>query len=128
MHIKGRFMDTNEFDDSLDGSIIKPTINPLIFEQSPPRKLTASEIMTEKGLRTEAEITKILEKEGETTASLIMKKYHIPERTIGSALERMKRKGLVEDRYDMLESKDKKRRLCHIYGLVKKDGKRKKDK
>jgi len=122
MHIKERFMDTNEFDDSLDGSITKPIANPLLLEQQSAKKLTASEIMTEKGLRTEEDITKILEKEGETTASLITKKYDIPERTVGGALERMKRKGLVKDRYDLLMSQDKRRRMCHIYSLVKKNG------
>lgn len=124
MHIKERFMDTNEFDDSLDGSITKPIANPLLLEQQSAKKLTASEIMTEKGLRTEEDITKILEKEGETTSSLIMKKYNIPERTVGGALERMKRKGLVKDRYDLLMSQDKKRRMCHIYSLVKKNGRK----
>lgn len=122
MHIKERFMDTNEFDDSLDGSITKLTANPLLIEQQSAKKLTASEIMIEKGLKTEERIAEILKKEGETTPSLITKKYNIPERTVGSALERMLRKNLVEDKYGMLMSKDKKRRMCHIYKLVKKNG------
>ncbi len=115
-------MVTNEFDDSLDGSLTKPTTDPLLIEQQSVKKLTASEIMIEKGLRTEERIAEILKKEGETTPSLITKKYNIPERTVGSALERMLRKSLVEDKYEMLMSKDKKRRMCHIYKLVKKNG------
>jgi hypothetical protein len=84
-------MVTNEFDDSLDGSITKPTVNQLMLEESRQRKPTAQEVMIEKGLLTENKIARILEKEGATTPSLITKKYDIPERTVGSALERANR-------------------------------------
>jgi hypothetical protein len=49
-------MVTNEFDDSLDGSITKPTVNQLMLEESRQRKPTAQEVMIEKGLLTENKI------------------------------------------------------------------------
>jgi len=66
-------MDTNEFDDSLDGSITKPKTNPLLLEQL-SYKPTTGQNMVKRGIITENKILKIFEKEEFVNAYLISKK------------------------------------------------------
>jgi len=92
------------------------------------RRPTAQEHMIKVGLITEEKVLKIFEKEEYVTAVLVAKKYHMPDRTAGGALERLRKKGIVTDSYEMLLSDDKKHRLNHIFRLVKKNGKGRRDK
>jgi len=112
----------SKFDDSLDGSITKPTTNPLLIElQRPAGKITAQQRMINIGLDTEHKILEILKKEGEVFAFMISKKYDMPDRTVGGAILRLERKGIVESTYQMRKCVDGKKRLHKITTLVKKD-------
>lgn len=88
---------------------------------------TAQERMIEIGVMTEEKVLKMFEKEKYLTAFLISKKYNMPDRTAGGALERLRRKGIVTESYAMLLSADKKHRLNHVFRLVKKNGRRKRN-
>jgi len=112
----------SKFDDSLDGSITKPTTNPLLIElQRPAGKITAQQRMINIGLDTEHKILEILKKEGEVFAFMISKKYDMPDRTVGGAILRLERKGIVESTYQMRKSVDGKKRQHKITTLVKTD-------
>ena len=114
-------MVTNKFDDSLDGSITKPTINPLLTElKRPTGKITAQQRMINIGLGTERKVLDIIEKEKEVFAFMVSKKYDMPERTVGGAILRLERKGIVESTYQMRKCDDGKKRLHKITTLVKK--------
>ncbi len=91
----------------------------------PTHRRTARERMIEIGVMTEEKVLKMFEKEKYLTAFLISKKYHMPDRTAGGALERLRRKGTVTESYEMLLSADKKHRLNHVFKLVKKWKKKK---
>ncbi len=89
---------------------------------------TAQERMIKIGIMTEEKVLKMFEKEKYLTAFGIAKKYHMPDRTAGGALERLRQKGTVTDSYKMLLSADKKHRLNHIFKLVKKNGRKRNNK
>ncbi|HEC65446.1 MAG TPA: transcriptional regulator [bacterium] len=65
------------------------------------------------------QILGIIKKEKEVYAKGIMEKYDIPDRTVGQAMERLKKHGYLTDRYTMMKGKDQKRRLRHFYSLKK---------
>ncbi len=113
-------MVTSKFDDSLDGSVTKPTINPLLLELKPSRH-KGSQQMIVAGEATEAKLLKIFETNEYLTGFWISRNYDIPARTACSGLERLLRKGIVNDTHEMIKSKDNRNHLCHVYRLVKKD-------
>ncbi len=92
---------------------------------TPTHRRTAQERMIEIGVITEEKILKMFEKEKYLTAFGIAKKYHMPDRTAGGALERLRRKGTVKSEYKMLKSEDGKNRLNNVFKLVKKWKKKK---
>jgi len=65
------------------------------------------------------EILNIVKKEGDVYAKGILDKHNIPDRTAGQALERLKKHGLLTDRYSMEKGKDKRKKIRHIYSLKK---------
>jgi len=120
-------MVTSKFDDSLDGSITKPTINPLLLELKPSRH-KGSQHMIKSGEVTEAKLLKIFETNEYLTGFWISRNYDIPARTACSGLERLLKKGIVTDTHEMIKSHDNRNHLCHVYRLVKKNERRRNNK
>lgn len=123
-------MVTSKFDDSLDGSISKPNTNPLILDniEKQPRVLNGiAKHMKELGIETDERVLEIIDKDKEVTALGIANKYDIPDRTAGSSLARLKRKGILTSSYEMRRSGDGKRRLNNVYRRVEKKNERKRN-
>jgi len=89
------------------------------------QRLSAKDRMIKIGIMTEEKVLKMFEKEKHLTAFGIAKKYHMPSRTAGGALERLRQKGTVKSEYKMLKSEDGKNRLNNVFELVKKWKKKK---
>ncbi len=118
-------MVTSKFDDSLDGSIVKPTRDPLLLDEMDKRKTSTSTKgsvqMIKMGEATEDRLLKMFESEEYLTAFYVAKISDMPARTAGAGLDRLTKKEVVSDSHEMIKSKDNRHHLCHVYRLVKKD-------
>lgn len=112
-------MVTSKFDDSLDGSITKPTISPLLLEVKQPNR--GSQRMITAGEVTESRLLKMFETHEDLTGYWVAKEYDMPARTACSGLIRLANKGILTDTHEMRKSEDNRNHLCHVYRLAKKD-------
>ena len=139
MRIKGRFMDTNEFDDSLDGSLTKSkTISQeeLIkaikiktqLKEHQDKQLNelidnSPELGSEtiRGTENEELAMKVLQRKGETSATWLVNNMHMKLRTAGYTLVRLRERGIVTSEYKRIKGVDGHMRITNVFSLVKKD-------
>jgi len=122
MHTKERFMVTNKFDDSLDGSITKPNKQKTLLSKmnenldkiidSTPNIPESINILTNDEI-----ILKVLKKKGKVYASWLSDYLGIPQRTVGYALKRLKQAGLATSKYEMILCEDGHHRKANMYYL-----------
>jgi len=60
-----------------------------------------------------------LKKEDDVTITGLMKKYNIPERSIGNNMDMLLRNGVLEDRWEWRKAEDGIRRHYHVFTLKK---------
>ena len=123
----------NKFDDSLDGSIAKQTKqesllmklnNKLdkIIDNAPdvPEQINL-------GLSSDEICLRVLQKKKRVYSAWLSEHIGIPEKTVGYALNRLKKAGLATSRYQMVPSRDGKNRKTHMYYLIEGNKKVKKN-
>ena len=60
-----------------------------------------------------------LKKEDDVTITGLMKKYNIPERSIGNNMDMLLRNGVLEDRWEWRKAEDGIRTHYHVFTLKK---------
>jgi len=60
-----------------------------------------------------------LRTEDDVTITGLMKKYNIPERSIGNNMDMLLRNGILEDRWEWRKAEDGIRRHYHVFTLKK---------
>lgn len=113
----------NKFNDSLDGSITKPSKQKTLLSKmsenldriidNAPNIPESTNVLTNDEI-----ILKALRKKGRVYASWLSDHIGIPERTTRSTLKRLKQMKLATSKYEMVLSEDGKHRKANMYYLI----------
>lgn len=117
----------NRFDDSLDGSIAKPTKQESLLmklNDKLDKMIDNAPDIPEQinlGFTSDEICLRVLQKKKRVYSAWLAEHIGIPEKTVGYALNRLKKAGLATSKYQMVPSRDGKNRKTHMYYLIEEE-------